>query len=897
MNSLIYAFLGDEKLLARDELLDAADRLQAGSPEPEAWEQQASENWVFFQKKGQVIPTQGWKLHISATPQSAAEVLEAVLPPLFRSGASFKMVRSKRLLTHLNEGHSSRGAAGKFITIYPSDDQEAVELADACHQASLGLKGPQILSDRRYRAGSLVYYRYGGFTPQIAYSSDWRIMQVIRDPAGRLVPDARDAWFSAPSCVEDPFRLPEAPAAAPAAAPSSVLLGNRYEVTRALRHANKGGVYLGTDRESGSVVVIKEARPNVATDRFGRDAVDGLRVEAANLERLSGLGVAPVSHGLLEEGGHLFLVLEEVPGTTLRQMRKQHPGSMPEGELLEVVRSLASLLGVFHDAGVVVRDFNPNNLMVLPDGSLLAIDLEMACAEGEKRPMAVGGFTPGYGSPQQRRGEVPSRADDEFSLAATLFFIATGRDPFLVEDSAPARPLRDRLAAQLRGMVDDGFVPAVLEAPIVAGLAETPEERWSAARVLARLDAAAPERSAAPAALAFSPAESAADLVEFAIRSVHAESDRRPVDVSCAGQMFDPAAVQYGAAGVGMFLLAALTPEHAAGREAVAGLARWVVKSLRRPAGRPQGLYFGIAGASWFLLEAGAGLGDEALRERARELVLGLRPHPGLWDVTHGASGIGMTLLHFHHATGDAVFLDSAVGLAHEVVAAAREQPYGMVWPQPDPAGKEAVFYGFAHGSAGNAYFLLAAYVASCEPRFLESSEPVMGAVIRAVQLKDGCAYWPHGPDRPTLWSYWCNGSSGVGTTLARLYQVTGREQYRELAAMAAETVYRNRWHSGLGQCHGLAGNGEFLLDLHQMLGDDEYLGWAREMGRILTTHGIRRDGLTVFADDGGFNVVPDFAVGNSGISVFFNRLATGAGRIFMVDAVFASQAAESVPA
>ncbi len=899
MNSLIYAFIDDEKLLARDELLEIADRERAGCGEPDAWEPRPSDNWMYFQREGQHLPAQGWKLHVSATPQSAPGVLDALLPVLFRGGASFKMVRSRRLLAHLNEGHSPRGAAGKFITIYPTDAEHAVLLAGECHRATAGLKGPHILSDRRYRPDSLVHYRYGAFTAQILYNSEGRIVQAIRDPQGRLVPDPREAWFSAPPWVEDPFRVPEPPAA-PRAAGSAVLLGGRYEVTQALRHANKGGVYLGTDRETGATVVIKEARPQVGTDRFGRDAVFGLRAEAANLERLAGLGVAPGSHGVLEEGGHVFLVLDRVPGTSLRQMRRKQQGPLPDEPLLELARSIAALLAKCHGAGMVLRDFTPNNLMVLPGGGVLAIDLEMACVEGDPRPMAVGAFTPGYGSPQQRRGEPPLRADDEWSLAATLFFVATGRDPFLVDDTPPARPLRDRLAAQLREMVDAGFVPAPLEAPIVAGLGERADERWSAERVLAHLEAGATERSAAAAAPpALSPADTAAELVEFALRSVHPDRPGRPVDSSCAGQMFDPCSVQYGAAGVGMFLLAALPAGHAAGRAAVAGLARWTERSLRRPEGRPQGLYFGAAGAAWFLLEAAAELGDEGLRESACALARSLRPHPALWDVTHGASGVGMALLHFHAATGDSAYLRDAVGLAYEVMAAGEERAGGLVWPQPDAAGKESVLYGFAHGNAGIAYFLLAAHAASGEACFLEASEAAMATVVGAARVEDGCAYWPHGPDRPTLWSYWCNGASGVGTTLARLYRATGREHYRELAGMAAEMVYRDRWHAGLGQCHGLAGNAEFLLDMHQLVGGGHHLARAREMGRVLATYGIRRDGLTVFADDGGFNVVPDFAVGNSGIGVFFNRLATGAGRIFMVDGVIAGRAAapEPVPA
>lgn len=890
MNSVVFALAGPETLHETDELLASAEHLLAASASPGAWKQIPSDTWVLFRNTTQATPTQGWKLHISATPLSAPGVVSAVLPILFDSGCSFKMVRSKRTLTHLNQAHSPRAAAGKFITIYPSDEARAVSLAAACHEATLGLKGPLILSDRRYRPDSLVHYRYGSFVRQTVFDSDATMVHVIRDPHGRAVPDRREAWFSPPAWVKDPF-WEDVGDDGSEEAPTQVLLNERYEVRQALRHANKGGVYLAIDHWSGEEVIIKEARPHVGVDRFGRDAIDRLRTEAANLERLKGGEVAPLPIEMFAADGHHFLALEKLDGTNLRQFRRQR-GALPDAEAVALATSIASLLEMCHEAGMLVRDFNPNNLIILPSGAPRVVDLEMACREGETRPIGISEFTPGYTSPEHRRGEVPGRTDDFFSLAATLFFLATSRDPFWVEDTPSGRTQRERCDEQLREMLRLGLVPRALGAPILGGMAENPEERWSPARVVHHLATPSDVATATFARVeegSYLPEKPrrwtavTRDLVALALKTIDTRQSR-PVSSTCAGQLFDPCTVQYGTAGVGMFLLLALDSTDGQGRETLAELARWQAENLRDVAGRPQGLYFGLAGAAWFLLDAAEALGNPELLSSACEAALSLRSDPARFDITHGASGIGMTLLRFHRATGKEEFLEAARAAADQVLAAARDHPAGVIWPQADANGKLSTFYGFAHGVAGIAYFLLAVHAATGDEHYLEAAEAAGDTLVHAAVIEEGYALWPHGPDRPTLWTYWCNGSSGVGTALARLYQVTGRERYRELAEMAALAVYRDRWYSGLGQCHGLAGNGEFLLDLHRILGDDTYLRMAGELADVLFTYRIYRNGRVAFADDSQAVVSLDFGVGTSGIGAYFHRLVTGRGRLFMVD-------------
>src|ERR687895_737535 len=138
--------------------------------------------WAFATPTGSRSPEQGWKLHISATETSASEVLAATLPVLVAERVPFKFAANHKIVRLLNSTHADRASGGKFLTIYPADDAQAVRLAEACHRATEGLAGPVILSDRAYRPGSLVHYRYGGFPGSPAVDRDGLVVHLLKGP-------------------------------------------------------------------------------------------------------------------------------------------------------------------------------------------------------------------------------------------------------------------------------------------------------------------------------------------------------------------------------------------------------------------------------------------------------------------------------------------------------------------------------------------------------------------------------------------------------------------------------------------------------------------------------------------------------------------------------------------
>jgi hypothetical protein len=99
---------------------------------------------------------------------------------------------------------------------------------------------------------------------------------------------------------------------------------------------------------------------------------------------------------------------------------------------------------------------------------------------------------------------------------------------------------------------------------------------------------------------------------------------------------------------------------------------------------------------------------------------------------------------------------------------------------------------------------------------------------------------------------------------------------------MSAQAVMENSWRGVLGQCHGLAGNGDFLLDMAEMANRQRYEAMAHQLARIIFASRAYRDGRVVFPDERG-NPSPVWADGVSGILAFLLRLRHRSPRLWMV--------------
>lgn len=866
-------------------------------PSAAGWSLRVEGQWCVVWPADHGWRAQGWKLHLSATPASARTLLERALPVLLSHHCAFKVAAEIEHVAWLNSGRCPRAAAGKFLTVYPDDDDQFRRLADALDRATAGLVGPRILSDGQYRPDSVVHYRFGGFVESVVLDDDGCYRTVITDPWGHTVEDRREAWF-APARWVTPV-LTDQPSPPPAAAPRPVLLGDRFLVTEALRRTGRGGTYLGIDRRTGARVAVKQARAYMEIEPSGRDCRDRLRHEAEMLGELAPRGLAPRLIGLVDQGRDLFLVREPVDGCTLRRWvaRQLDSGGVPLDAGLAMARALVRLLDSVHGCGLVLVDVSPNNIMVDQAGRLWLTDLDHCAVAGE---VILPAGTPGYTPPEHLTGAaVPARAEaDLFGLGALLFLVAVGCDPVLLGDERTARSRQNRLRERL-DLAGDDFPLIDRCAEAVIGLMhERPEERWRTEWVLRCLDGTElrlvhEERRVPDAERHRSVDRLVEDGVAYLLATMTPDG-RRLWPSGRFGAGTDCCAVQHGAAGVLGTLVRATRwvgePDRVRG--AVAGACRWIEKRLSDGQRLLPGLFYGRSGTAWALYDAAELLADRRLATVAVDLagrVPVVWPNP---DVAHGAAGAGMVQLYLWRASGDERLAARVEECADALLAAAEGGRDRVFWPIPATLSSRlagGTFYGYAHGTAGIGAFLLAAGTALGRGAYHELAVRAADTLASTAQYRDGAALWPVGPaagaDTPGGGDAgWCNGSAGIGTFLLHAWRVTGRGRYLDAARAAGLAVYRSRLRATTAGCHGLAGGGHYLLDLAEVLGEPTYREWAWDLARVLEVRSARRDGRLLVPDETGLDVVADYAVGLAGVVDFLVRLRHGGRRPWSTD-------------
>ncbi|MFE0509835.1 protein kinase [Streptomyces sp. NPDC058964] len=252
-----------------------------------------------------------------------------------------------------------------------------------------------------------------------------------------------------------------------------------YDPVRTLGEGAGGRVVLARHTATGVPVAIKYLSRSLRGDR---EFLARFRAEARLLGELRHPCVVRL-YEYVEARAGAAIVMEAVDGVSLRQLLRRHGATGPEAALVLLKGSLLGL-GAAHAAGVVHRDYKPENVLVRADGTSALADFGIAVRTGRETEAAG---TPAYMAPEQWQGEPAGPAGDVYAAAAVFHECLTGRRPFTGDDVTALR------LQHLRAPVPLDDVPAPVRGLLRTGLAKDPADRPGIEDFLADLERSATE--------------------------------------------------------------------------------------------------------------------------------------------------------------------------------------------------------------------------------------------------------------------------------------------------------------------------------------------------------------------------------------------------------------------
>lgn len=250
-----------------------------------------------------------------------------------------------------------------------------------------------------------------------------------------------------------------------------------YEAVRTLGQGAGGRVVLARHEATGVPVAVKYLSERLHGDR---EFLARFRAEARLLGDLRHPCVVRL-YEYVEARRGAAIVMEAVDGVTLRELLRAHGATGAEAALVLLKGSLLGL-GAAHTAGVVHRDYKPENVLVRADGSSALADFGIAVRAGREAEAAG---TPAYMAPEQWDGEPAGPASDVYAAAAVFYECLTGRRPFAADDLLALR------LQHLRAPVAMDDVPDPVRDLLSEGMAKDPADRPGIEVFLAALERAA----------------------------------------------------------------------------------------------------------------------------------------------------------------------------------------------------------------------------------------------------------------------------------------------------------------------------------------------------------------------------------------------------------------------
>lgn len=260
------------------------------------------------------------------------------------------------------------------------------------------------------------------------------------------------------------------------------LIDDRYTLGELLGSGGMAEVCLAHDEVLDRDVALKILKNQYAENH---EFVDRFRREARSAAALNHPNIVSVYDRGSSEDGTYYIVMEYVPGGTLKE-RILREGPLDPSTVVELGSQIARALAAAHEKGVIHRDVKPQNVLLTNTGDAKVTDFGIARAANatttSQSNIILG--TVGYMSPEQAKGEPVDFQSDLYSLGVVLYEMLTGELPYSAQD--PVALAMQHVNEPPRSPKEaKSEVPEALDTLTVKLLAKKPEDRYASAAALA----------------------------------------------------------------------------------------------------------------------------------------------------------------------------------------------------------------------------------------------------------------------------------------------------------------------------------------------------------------------------------------------------------------------------
>jgi len=257
------------------------------------------------------------------------------------------------------------------------------------------------------------------------------------------------------------------------------LLDGRYQIRSRIARGGMATVYLATDLRLERRVAVKVMHGHLADDaafreRFIREARSAARLAHPNV-------VAVFDQG--EDSDMAYLVMEYLPGITLRELLQEHRVLTTE-QTLDIMEAVLGGLTAAHRAGIVHRDLKPENVLLADDGRIKIGDFGLARAVSANTATGAALLgTIAYLSPELVTRGIADARSDIYAVGIMMYEMLTGEQPYKGEQ--PVQIAYQHANSTVPAPSDrNPRVPAELDEIVQWATARDPQDRPADARAL-----------------------------------------------------------------------------------------------------------------------------------------------------------------------------------------------------------------------------------------------------------------------------------------------------------------------------------------------------------------------------------------------------------------------------